>query len=309
MADAIMHEDGNENIDEEGDENDTVDELPQYVAPTCDAPEVVEDSEVEIAALTHPGLVREKNEDHYAVLRRYRSSAVVASSLQGEQLPGNEEVATWLLIVADGLGGHTSGEVASATAINAIISLSNKVSSWIMRPSEDEFSERVKLYADAIQAALRDLSEQNPALAGMATTITSVYLCGDQALVVNVGDSRAYLLRDQTIQQITDDHTIARQLQRKGVSQSATKRFRNLVTRSFNTDASKVEFDIFHLHLQPEDQLLLCSDGLNDMVEDDLILQEMSRAGSLQEACKSLVLAALEAGGRDNVTTVLARIN
>jgi serine/threonine protein phosphatase PrpC len=307
MADAIMHE--NENIDEEGDEDDTVDELPQYVAAACDEPERAGDSQIEIAALTHPGLVREKNEDHYAVLRRYRSSAVVATSLQGEQMPGNEEVATWLLIVADGLGGHTSGEVASATAINAIITLSNSLSSWIMRPSEDEFSERVNLYADAIQAALRDLAEQNPSLAGMATTITSVYLCGDQALVVNVGDSRTYLLRDQTIQQITDDHTIARQLQRGGVSQSAAKRFRNLVTRSFNTEASKVEFDIFHLHLQPQDQLLLCSDGLNDMVEDDLILQEVTRAGTPQEACKSLVLAALDAGGRDNVTTLLARIN
>lgn len=307
MADAIMHE--NENIDETGDDNDTVDELPQYVALVCDEPERVSDSEIEIAALTHPGLVREKNEDHYAVLRRYRSSAVVASSLQGEQLPGNEEVATWLLIVADGLGGHTSGEVASATAINAIIRLSNNISSWVMRPSEDGFSERVKLYADAIQAALRDLAEQNPSLAGMATTITSVYLCGDQALVVNVGDSRAYLVRDQTIQQITDDHTIARQLQREGVSQSVTKRFRNLVTRSFNTEPSKVEFDIFHLHLQPQDQLLLCSDGLTDMVEDDLILQEVTRAATPQEASKSLVLAALQAGGRDNVTTVLARIS
>lgn len=305
MTDSFMQE--NEN--EKNDEDDTIDELTQYVPPHCGEPVKVGDADVEIAALTHPGLVREKNEDQYAVLRRFRSSAVLASSLRNDQLPGKEDVATWLLVVADGLGGHTSGEVASATAINAIITLSNNVSSWMMRPSEDELKERVKLYADAIQAALRKLSQQNPSLSGMATTITSVYLFGDQALVVNVGDSRAYLLREQTIQQITDDHTVARQMERDGASQAAMKRFRNLVTRSFNTEASKVEFDIFHLHLQPQDQLLLCSDGLNDMVEDDLILQEVTRAETPQEACKSLVQAALEAGGRDNITTVIARVN
>ncbi|MDG2223419.1 MAG: protein phosphatase 2C domain-containing protein [Rubripirellula sp.] len=305
MTDSFMQE--NEN--EKNDEDDTIDELTQYVPPHCGEPEKVGDADVEIAALTHPGLVREKNEDQYAVLRRFRSSAVLASSLRNDQLPGKEDVATWLLVVADGLGGHTSGEVASATAINAIITLSNNVSSWMMRPSEDELKERVKLYADAIQAALRKFSQQNQSLSGIATTITSVYLFGDQALVVNVGDSRAYLLREQTIQQITDDHTVARQMERDGASQAAMKRFRNLVTRSFNTEASKVEFDIFHLHLQPQDQLLLCSDGLNDMVEDDLILQEVTRAETPQEACKSLVQAALEAGGRDNITTVIARVN
>ncbi len=290
-------------------EDETVEDFPAYQPGQSSVAKSIYESEVEIAALTHPGLVRENNEDHYAVLRRTRASAVVASSLETHQLPKDDSATTWLLVVADGLGGHAAGEVASATAISAIINLSSELSSWIMRPNEGELTERVKLYADAIQKALGEMARQHPSLHGMATTINAVYLLGRKALVVNVGDSRAYLLRDRAIQQITADHTLAQHMQKEGLSPESTSRFRNLVTRTFNTDRRSVEFDVYDLQLEPGDQILLCSDGLSDMVDDAGILHALTEAPSAANGCERLLEAALAAGGRDNVTTVLARIH
>ncbi|MEM1070739.1 MAG: protein phosphatase 2C domain-containing protein [Planctomycetota bacterium] len=289
-------------------DDDTVGDFPAYQPAYAEATETICEGKVDIAALTHPGLIREKNEDHYAVLRRYRSSSLLASSLPRDQLPDDDEATTWMMVVADGLGGHASGEVASSTAVSAIVRLANQISSWIMRPSRDELVERVKLYADTIQEALSAMAEQNPSLTGMATTINALYLFGDEALVVNVGDSRAYHCRENKIQQITDDHTLAKHMEKEGVSRESTQRFRNLVTRSFNTDGKTVEFDMFQVQLSPGDHVLLCSDGLTDMVDDDLISDSIQEAESTKEACQLLLHAALEAGGRDNITTVLVRI-
>lgn len=290
-------------------EDDTVGDFKAHRPITAIDVESISEAGVEIAALTHPGMVRENNEDHYMVVRKTRSATVLASSLSDDQLPETEDITTWLLVVADGLGGHASGEIASATAVGAILNMSNEMSSWIMRPgpvgTQKALQEQVRMYADAIQAALSRMAKQNPALTGMATTINAVYVFDDHALMVNVGDSRAYLFRNQSILHVTKDHTLAEYMQSEGVSQAKSARFRNLVTRTFNTDGQAVDFDLYHLHLEPGDQILLCSDGLTDMIDDAGILSAVNEADSPGEACESLVRAALEAGGRDNVTTIL----
>ena len=130
---------------------------------------------VEIAATTHRGKVRDTNEDQYVVLRRMRSAVILSSSIAPGRLLTDEDF-TWLLAVADGLGGHASGEVASAAAINAILKFASGLSSWIMRAAETDAADLVKranLYADAIQLELQQRVASNPELAGMATTLTA----------------------------------------------------------------------------------------------------------------------------------------
>jgi protein phosphatase len=216
-----------------------------------------------------------------------------------------------LLAVADGLGGQVSGEVASATAIRAILKLAAELSSWVMRPTEgfrNDIDERVELYSQAINREMRAQAESNPSLAGMATTLTVAYIFGSSAVVMNVGDSRSYLFRAGQMQQITRDHTLAQSLQDKGIPPEATRIYTNVLTRCFGTDGDPVRGDVFHLTLSEGDQILLCSDGLTDMIPDPTILKLVTSATCTKDACEQLVASALDHGGRDNITVVLATV-
>jgi serine/threonine protein phosphatase PrpC len=294
------------------DDRDTVDGDP--VAAAADPVEVdlIEATDVEIAAATHRGNVRKNNEDQFAVVRRTRSGEVVATSLAKDKLRPGDEQHSWLLAVADGVGGNVSGEIASATAIQSIVNLGPHLSSWVMQPSrelQEDHESRVELYAQAIQRELQHEAEADPGLKGMATTITAVYFYGSDAIVVNVGDSRCYLARENMIHQVTRDHTLARDLAEAGLPPKAIRRYQHVLTRCFNTRSESVTFDIFRLHLHPHDQLLLCSDGLSDMVTDDELNRILARDASVNDVCEQLVTEALINGGRDNITVVLARIH
>lgn len=272
--------------------------------------EAFDDPGLSVAALTNVGRVRRTNEDQFAIVRRTRQAEVLASSLAEKHLPGELHFA-WLLAVADGLGGHVSGEIASATAMSTILNFANNLSSWVMKPTDglrEDFKERVELYASAIQTQLREQAATNPALAGMATTVTAAYIYGDSALLVNLGDSRSYLIRSGNISQITRDHTLGRDLQETGLPPEATRPYRNILTRCFNTGGADVDIDLFHLDLEQGDQILLCSDGLTDMVSDRQILDLIRSAETVKLASERLVEAALRNGGRDNVTVVLAQV-
>ncbi len=292
-------------------DDDTVDNIPVHVPEDLIHAQWFEYPGIEVGALTNRGRVRPKNEDQYVVVRRTRNGTVMASSLSDADLDMGEEQHAWLLSVADGLGGQVSGEVASATAIRTLLNFANNLSSWIMRPIDglrDDLAERVDLYAKAIQKELREKSESDPTLVGMATTITAVYMFGYNGVIVNVGDSRSYLVRSNSIHQITRDHTLAQDLADKGASSDSVRPYRNLLTRCLSTSNEPVNVDMFHLSLQPGDQLLLCSDGLTDMVDDDEILALMSPEASAKDVCERLVIEALANGGRDNITVVVARV-
>ena len=292
------------------DEEDTVEEMPTAEIEDPVVAESFFEPVVEIGAITHRGRVRPHNEDQFAVVRRDRSSAVLASSIEQSAFRGGEESA-WLLTVADGLGGHVSGEVASATAIRSIMNFACEMSSWIMRPGgegQDEIDKRVTLYAQAIKRDLKAKADSDPGLSGMATTLTAAYIYGNRAMVVNVGDSRSYLLRENGIEQITRDHTVAQDLLDAGASRESIGSYRNVLTRCFGTDGEPVPVDVFHVTLAKNDRLLLCSDGLTDMVNDLAIRATVSSSECTKEACERLVKAALSAGGKDNVTVVLARM-
>ena len=294
-------------------DEDTVADIPVYIAEPPIVATGVEEPGIEIAALTHQGRVRAKNEDQYAVMRRTRSGAVLASSLPDADRHIGGDQHAWLMAVADGLGGHSSGEVASAIAIQTILNFANGLASWIMRPGDgsirDDMAERVELYSKAIQKEMKSQAADSPDLAGMATTVTAAYVFDANVVVINVGDSRSYLLHGNEIRQITRDHTLAQHMKDGGLAHEHTSRFRNLLTRTFSADDRSVDVDMFQLRLDPGDRILLCSDGLTDMLADEAILNIVKMAPSAKEACEQLVLAALNNGGRDNVTTVLARVH
>ena len=137
--------------------------------------------------------------------------------------------------------------------------------------------------------------------------MTAAYIFGNTVLVVNVGDSRSYLIQKDGIHQITTDHTVAQELQERGVAPERTQPYRSMVTRSFSTDRADVSLDLFQVTVKPGDALLLCTDGLTDMLADEAILG-ITRVGlSAKRSCEQMVTAALNNGGRDNVTVVLAR--
>ena len=292
------------------DEEDTVDDLLAMSAnDPVDVKSVMEDA-VEISAVTHCGRVRDNNEDQYAVVRRTRSGVVLASSLPSSELT-HEDRTAWLICVADGLGGEVSGEVASATAVKAILEFASEMSSWVMQPAENlelDIQKRVALYSQAIKRDLRDKASENAELDGMATTLTAAYIYGDSAVVVNVGDSRSYLVGSEGLRQITRDHTVAQDLLDAGVPVESTRAYGNVLTRCFGTDGDPVPVDVFHVKLNVDDQILLCSDGLSDLVIDADIAAVIAESKSTADACETLVSAALLAGGRDNITVVLARM-
>lgn len=291
-------------------EEDTVEIFP----PIREDDEVIahafDESELSIAAMTHRGKKRSTNEDQFAIVRRTRQGEVLASSLPDDhEFFGRRQA--WLLAVADGLGGHVSGEVASAAALGMILKFANNLNTWVMRPTDGlrvDFKERAELYAQAIQQELQDRAKSNPQLAGMATTVTTAYVFGTSALIVNLGDSRSYVIRSGKIHQITRDHTLGLDLQRKGLTAEQARPYRNVLTRCFNTGGQKVDMDVFFLDLQSNDVILLCTDGLTDMVSDQTILQLIVTGDSTKIACERLVQMALDKGGRDNITVALSRV-
>jgi protein phosphatase len=228
----------------------------------------------------------------------------------GRTRSGNEDSylrGRTVFAVADGLGGHQGGEVASAAAVAPLAALDGQA---FAGPGEA---------AEALAAAVRDANElildqaaDDPALWGMGTTLTAVALAGDDHLqLAHVGDSRAYLLRDGSLEQLTTDHTVVGELVRRGrltPAQAAIHPERSILTRAVGLDPT-VPVDLPDLlELRAGDQVLLCSDGLTEAVDDGRIAELLATAGDGDAACRSLIDAANAAGGPDNITVVLLRV-
>jgi len=221
-----------------------------------------------------------------------------AGSDVGRMRSGNEDsyfCGQTVFAVADGLGGHQGGEVASAAAVEPLARLDGR---GFLDPSEA---------AEALAAAIREANQAildraagDPALYGMGTTVTAAAVAGDgQLQLAHVGDSRAYRLREGALDQLTTDHTVVGELVRRGrltPEQAAIHPERSILTRAVGLDP------------RSGDQLLLCSDGLTEAVGDDRIAQLLSAAPDGQAACRSLIDAANDAGGPDNITVVLVRV-
>jgi protein phosphatase len=266
---------------------------------------------VDLGAATHPGLVRPNNEDSYLVARADRSLETLLTNLPLGEIPAWAAERSFGLVVADGMGGHAAGEVASHLALRAVVEHVLATADWVMRDvaeHSEQIEERIaERFAAADQAAQGEAS-RNPRWSGMGTTMTLAISNGASLFLGHVGDSRAYLLRGGKLRVLTRDHSFAQALVEAGdisPEDAATHRLRNVLLR--NVGGGTAQADIRHLPLENGDQLLLCTDGLSDLVAEGSIAEILQSAATAQVACDQLIAAALAAGGRDNVTVVLAR--
>jgi PPM family protein phosphatase len=241
--------------------------------------------------------------------RHMRLSSFAGSDV-GLARSGNEDsyfCGRTVFAVADGLGGHQGGEVASAAAVEPLAALDGR-----------EFAdpwEAAEALADAVREANRailDRAAGDPDLWGMGTTLTAAARAGDSQLqLAHVGDSRAYLFRDGDFEQLTTDHTVVGELVRRGrltPEQAAIHPERSILTRAVGLDP-QVPVDLPDpLELRSGDQVLLCSDGLTEAILDSQIADILSATTDGDAACRSLIDAANAAGGPDNITVVLLRV-
>ncbi|MBI4376294.1 MAG: Stp1/IreP family PP2C-type Ser/Thr phosphatase [Elusimicrobia bacterium] len=249
----------------------------------------------EVAGGTDPGCVRRNNEDNFAI---------------------DEELG--LMVVADGMGGHNSGEVASSLATSTIVEMARRMlgGEKIMIPEasagDSGLSPRARLLKYLVRSANTMIYEKGRAFprdAGMGTTVVAALAEPDSLIVAHVGDSRLYLLRQGQLNALTEDHSLVGDQVRKGLitSEQASKSdFQNILTRALGVE-KEVEIDVSEHPLLPGDVLLLASDGLTKMVDDAELGRTISR-GDVRGAVETLIGKARTAGGVDNITVVVARV-
>ncbi len=268
--------------------------------------------EADFGGRTHPGKVRERNEDQYLVVRRRRMRDVVLSSLPAELLHQPEQTA-YTLCVADGLGGHAFGEMASFLALQAGWDLGAGEVKWTVKMNDreaDEMKKKSDVFFRLIDRKLRDIADERPRLRGMGTTLTVCYVTGPELFVIHAGDSRAYLYRDGQLRRLTRDHTLAQSMIDAGVAEEGSaeeRQRRHILTNCIGGPDLGLEVDVEHHRLTTGDRLLLCTDGLTKHLEDGDIVEVLESHPVPEDACRVLVNQALERGGRDNVTVVLGR--
>ena len=247
--------------------------------------------------------------------------AVAAVSDLGKKRTGNEDsfgysVEHGVYVVCDGMGGAAAGEVASTMAVNEVLRL-------LKGRAVDEATLLEKQVVEAVSAAnqvILSRAQKNRKLAGMGTTLVGMVAEGSRVLVFNVGDSRCYRMRgaglpDESnpeqarLQQITLDHSLVQEQVRQGRMTNDEARhspLRSMITRALGTQAD-IEPDLFELEAEPGDIFMLCSDGLTGELSDPTIESLLAADLPLEELCDSLVAAANESGGRDNITCLLVR--
>jgi protein phosphatase len=266
---------------------------------------------VTIAGKTHPGLVRPNNEDHYVAVHRYRGRKLLASSLPEGLFEPTEDHA-YTMAIADGLGGRKFGELASLLALRTGWELGGDEIKWPMKVNREEVEElkqKAELFFKLVNESLLAEIRSNPRLTGMGTTLTISYSIGPNLFVLHAGDSRAYLHRGDTIRQLTRDHNLGQLLIDAGEAEPGSdlvKRMRHVVTNVLGNPAERVAVDLQYHVLADGDRVLLCTDGLSDLVEDAEIARLLNENPVPKDACRALVDAALSNGGTDNVTVVLA---
>lgn len=244
---------------------------------------------IEAFGLSDAGCVRDVNEDNFLCLDLSAGPAAGG--------PG-----AFLLAVADGIGGHAAGSVASAMAVQ-ILREEVKANNGV--------DPRPRLTGAILKAnrLIFERASREPACAGMGTTLTAAVGKGEQVAIANVGDSRAYLYRDGDLRQLTEDHSWAwEQRRRKLLSEQDIRRspFRSMITRSLGY-LEEVQVDLFDVHPEVDDLLLFCTDGLHSLVPEKRIQKILHKHPEPKAACAALIEAAKKEGGDDNITVVLAR--
>jgi protein phosphatase len=268
---------------------------------------------VDLAAVSDRGLVRENNQDHFLVIRVTRSMERLLTNLRADHVPDRADEVGYGFVVADGMGGPAGGEVASQMAISTLVNLAVDEPDWVFGVSPKDTRRRVQRMAERwerVQDAIRERGDREPALGQMGTTMIAAVSLGKRLVIGHVGNSRLYLLREGQLHQLTRDHTLGQTMVDLGEltpDEAATHPRRQMLMRSFSAASHTHQGDFQQMTLADGDQLLLCTDGLTDLVDDETIGSVLSGAASADEACLVLLATALKNGGKDNVTIAVAR--
>lgn len=268
---------------------------------------------VDLGAHSHTGHVRSRNEDCYFVGTVERKLQTLLTNLSAGELPALQRESGFAMLVADGMGGEASGDVASRVVVETLFKLVLETPDWHMRLDREganevfaRFDERFR----TIQNTLTEMARTDPDLTGMGSTLTLAISLGADLAIVHVGDTRAYLFHNDHLLQLTRDQSLAQDLADRGVISLAEMKVhysRHLLTGVLSANGSDTQPELCKVTLTDGDQLLICSDGLTDMVSDDEIASVLKQSSSSPEACRVLVDMALASGGSDNVTVVLGR--
>jgi len=238
------------------------------------------------------------------VVLRYTSAALTD---RGRKRPSNEDafgfsVEHGIYVVCDGMGGAAAGEIASSIAVDEVL---RQLSDGKGKPMPEQAEQAICAANEAIYSR----SQRNEKLSGMGTTLVALVVEERQVWVLNVGDSRAYRLRNGRLEQLTLDHSLVEEQVRMGrmtPSEALRSPLRNMITRALGTQ-NTVTPDCFQLEAEPGDLFLLCSDGLTRELSDASIQSLVSGNLPLQQRCTRLVEAAKKAGGHDNITCILVQ--
>lgn len=259
--------------------------------------------------LTDPGKTRATNEDQFVIADVRRMLAVQESSIpQPESLLGN--ALGHLLVVADGIGGHRGGDVASTMAVMGIENLLLNTIAWLCQHHGEgvlrELNQALRTTDRWVEAA----AGRRPEYRGMGTTLTMAYVNDRSLFVAHAGDSRCYLWRQGRLDLLTRDHTLVAALVNAGTltpEQAAHHEMRNVVLNSVGGGNNEVKPEVHKHTLAADDVLVLCTDGLTNMVPDDEIAGILASGGPPEQLCHLLVDEANRRGGKDNITVVVGR--
>ncbi len=263
--------------------------------------------------MSHPGKVRQNNEDHFLIAKLAKSMKILQTNLNHTGSTRFSDEDGYLLIVADGMGGAAAGERASALAIQSIEQFALNTLKWFFHLGDAGQSVLLDELRQSIEGAdksVLDEARTDYHLAGMGTTLTVGYCVGADLYVVHAGDSRAYLYREGHLEQVTCDHTLVQLLvENKLITPEAARTHarRNVVTNVVGGPQSGVHSEIHKVRLQHDDLFLLCSDGLNEAVTDPEIAEILGHPANSRTLARELVDKALAGGAPDNVTVVVAR--
>lgn len=261
----------------------------------------------EIAGLSDTGRVRTRNEDQFVAAVYEPELRVVATGLPVEVIQGRDLADEDLLVaVADGMGGHGGGDVASRLAIEAVLDAfgPEKPESWTI----EAFVERIKT---AVRDAEHRLDSSSSAQPNMGTTLTVAVVAGRDIYIGHAGDSRAYRFHDGELEQLTTDHTLAEQLrdEMEGLTADPGSPMHNILYNALQANSPRpAHIDVLHAEFERGDGLVLCSDGLVKELQLDDMERLLASEGAPQARIEKIVEAAKEAGGTDNITAVWVKI-
>jgi PPM family protein phosphatase len=269
---------------------------------------------VKAFGVTDKGKVRTTNEDQFLIAELTKAMRVWQTSLPEPKLQVGEERAH-LFLVADGMGGHRAGERASALAVAAIEQFTLNSFRWFFGSDSPDAERVLAQFQEAIRHAdVRILEEaaEHPEFRGMGTTVTMAFHLGSQLCVVHVGDSRAYLYRDRELFQLTQDHTLVAEMVRSGTlrpDEVAEHGLRHSITNVVGGPELGVKVEAHALQVQDGDRLLLCSDGLTEIVTNEAIGATLDAEPAPEAAAKKLLAHANEGDPRDNITVIVVRFD